>query len=41
MVVMLEVPNQYNFDFWWAYVRFCREIADMNRIDMRTLDRAL
>jgi hypothetical protein len=39
--VTLEVPSRYSFDFWWAYVRFCRKVADRNRVDMRTLDRAL
>ena len=39
--VMLEVPSQYSFNFWWTYVLFCREIAKRNQIDMRTLDRAL
>ena len=36
-----EVPKQYDFDFWWAYVLFCRELASSNNCDMRTLDRAL
>lgn len=39
--VGLKVPNQYCFDFWWTYVEFCREIADRNNVDMRTLDEAL
>ena len=36
----LEVPNQYSFMFWWEYVKFCRDVAHRNSIDMRTLDRA-
>lgn len=36
-----EVPAQYRFSFWWAYVEFCRAIAGKNRVDMRTLDRAM
>ena len=40
--VSLEVPNQYYFNFWWTYVQFCRELAEKNnKLDMRTLDRAL
>ena len=39
--VSLEVPTQYDFDFWWEYVRFCRDIAQSSALDMRTLDRAL
>ena len=31
----------YNFKFWWEYVSKCRDIACNNKIDMRTLDRAL
>lgn len=36
-----EVPKQYDFDFWWGYVLFCRDLASRNNCDMRTLDRAL
>jgi hypothetical protein len=39
--ISLEVPSQYNFDFWWSYVEFCRKLADTSGVDMRTLDRAL
>jgi len=39
--VGLEVPNVYHFELWWCYTAFCREIAQRNHIDMRTLDRAL
>ena len=31
----------YSFSFWSDYVSFCRELADRNDLDMRTLDRAL
>ena len=39
--VGLEPPAQYNFQFWWSYVNYCRGLARDNRVDMRTLDRAL
>lgn len=39
--VSLEIPSQYNFDFWQVYVCFCRKLAEKNKLDMRTLDRAL
>lgn len=39
--VTLEVPKQYSFDFWWEYVRYCRNIAQEANVDMRTLDKAL
>ena len=39
--VGLEVPNVYHFELWWCYTEFCREIAQRNHVDMRTLDRAL
>ena len=41
--ISVEAPSssQYKFDFWWQYVLFCRNIAEQNHIDMRTLDRAL
>ena len=39
--VGLDMPNHYTFAFWWRYVEICREVADRNRVDMRTLDRAL
>jgi len=39
--VGLEVPNDYSFKFWMPYVKFCRRVASDNRVDMRTLDRAL
>lgn len=34
-------PAKYNFDLWWAYTSFCRELADEAGVSMRELDRAL
>jgi hypothetical protein len=34
-------PDEYGFEFWWAYVGACRCLAEATGIDMRTLDRAL
>ena len=31
----------YSFTFWQEYVAFCRDLADRNNVDMRTLHRAL
>jgi hypothetical protein len=39
--ISVDVPSQYNFDFWWEYVEFCRELAETNDVSIRTLDRAL
>jgi len=39
--VSLQAPVQYNFQFWWEYVLFCRKVAGRFNVDMRTLDRAL
>jgi len=39
--VSSAVPTNYDFPFWWSYVQFTRKIAERNRVDMRTLDRAL
>jgi hypothetical protein len=39
--VRLGVPSQYGFELWSFYVDFYRKIAQKNRVDMRTLDRAL
>lgn len=36
-----DVPNQYDFDLWWAYTLYCRKLASRNKMDMRILDRAL
>lgn len=32
---------KYSSEFWLDYVRFCRDIASRNQVDMRTLDKAL
>ena len=39
--IRTRVPVPYSFEFWTAYVRFCRTIAKSNRLTMRTLDQAL
>ena len=39
--VNLITPSQYNFPFWWSYVKYCRVLAGRNHVDMRTLDCAL
>jgi len=39
--LQVAVPPQYTFDFWWAYARACRSLARREKMDMRTLDRAL
>jgi hypothetical protein len=31
----------YNFEFWWEYTLFCRELAQEAKVNMRELDRAL
>ena len=36
-----DVPAQYTFPFWDAYVSFTRAMATDASVDMRTLDRAL
>ena len=37
----IENEGNYSFSFWWDYVLFCRDAAKQNKIDMRTLDKAL
>jgi len=37
----VKQPSQYTFEFWWAYVQACRQLADKHRVEMRTFDRAL
>lgn len=39
--VSLDLPSQYNFDFWMQYVKFCRKIAEAKGVGMLVLDRAL
>jgi hypothetical protein len=36
-----ETPPTYNHAFWSAYTTYCRELATVNGVSMRTLDRAL
>ena len=31
----------YDFEFWWAYTQFCRQLAREANVTMRVLDRAL
>lgn len=31
----------YDFDFWWAYTQFCRQLAAECGVSMRVLDQAL
>lgn len=37
----LEEPESYTFEFWWAFVRTCRRLAEATGLPMRTVDRAL
>ncbi|MCX7044227.1 MAG: hypothetical protein NTX50_01910 [Candidatus Sumerlaeota bacterium] len=37
----VESPTTYSFPFWWDYTQYCRNLAQEERISMRTLDRAL
>ena len=39
--VGLEKKTRDAYPFWLEYIAFCRDIANRNGIDMRTLDRAL
>jgi hypothetical protein len=39
--VGVDNPEPHSFERWWRYVVFCREVADRNHVEMRTLDRAL
>ena len=39
--VGLEKKQRHEYPFWPEYVAFCRDIANRNSIEMRTLDRAL
>ena len=36
-----ESPPRYNFDFWWAYTTYCRQLAATHEMTMRELDQAL
>jgi hypothetical protein len=37
----VKVPKKYDFEFWWAYVQFCRQLSKKCVVSMRVLDRAL
>lgn len=39
--VGVKLPSKYDFEFWWDYVVFCRDLAARTGHEMRTLDRAL
>jgi hypothetical protein len=39
--VSMAAPASYTFNVWWAYVSYCRVLAQKTGLDMRTLDRAL
>jgi hypothetical protein len=34
-------PSRYDFDLWWQYTLFCRQLAEKAGVSMRTLDKAL
>jgi hypothetical protein len=36
-----EKPSAYSFDYWWAYVAACRQIAAAANVSIRQLDKAL
>jgi len=37
----VEEPPDYTLEFWLAYTRACRRLADEHRVSMRVLDQAL
>ncbi len=37
----LDGQRDFKFEFWWAYVEFCRKVATDCGVSMRVLDRAL
>jgi hypothetical protein len=37
----VAAPQPYTFQFWWDYVRRCRELKATLSLSMRTIDRAL
>ena len=39
--VGVDAPPNYEFEFWWRYVAFCRRVASDAGVSMRKLDRAL
>lgn len=34
-------PKSYNFERWWQYTQFCKQLATKAKVTMRVLDRAL
>ena len=36
-----DSPPRYNFEFWWTYTQYCRQLAKESDVSMRILDRAL
>jgi hypothetical protein len=36
-----DEPPSYDFDFWWSYVGFTRDLAAEQSVSMRALDRSL
>ena len=34
-----DIP--YNFDYWWRFTQYCRQLAQECQVSMRVLDRAL
>jgi hypothetical protein len=34
-------PVDYDFNFWWEFTKFCRQLAGRAGVTMRNLDRAL
>ncbi len=39
--VGLDEADQWDFDFWWKYVSYCRRLAEETSLSMRHLDQAL
>ena len=37
----VEKIPRYDFEFWWAYVRVCRDLSGRSGCAMRDVDRAL
>lgn len=36
-----EKPKSYTLEFWEAYLRYCRRLAERNNMSVRSIDRAL
>jgi len=37
----IDVPTDYKYPFWWAYVERCRELVQQTGLSARTVDRGL